>query len=593
MNQILLSKDLGNILDDIHPSWKKIIFSKELKPEVDACLCSLADDLAAKGVTLENIKRNGLKTYIRPAPENIFEAFKYFDANNLRCIVIGQDPYPDATHAHGLSFSSKGDHIPASLKNIYKCLYKNGLISTEPNTSNLTNWAKQGVLMLNVMLTRTPNILRDDNGLTYINGNGGTFSNCNHAFWTKFTTSLLKYLSTVWLQEICHMDNKEIIVMLWGGHAQKMASFCNQKPNKRGSKFTVASWGHPSSLNRANHDHKNENAFINCEHFQIVSQLYPEIVWDPAGSTIENLIDQFWQIRCNLGPDPQFQDVNIDWLLNTSDRRRIYNDHTDTDENRKIINFIKKQIAIKKQTSVQKQIAIKKPTSAQSDARSNRRIVVFTDGGCRGNGKRNAIGAMGVYFPTKFQGNQTATGMIKIGRNIPNCVLKYDSKVGEIISTTEKPRTNQRAELLASIHAFKTMHDRWDEWILSCDVSDILFVTDSLKYVVSWVGTRMYKEYKKDRKFTGIANDDLVRILCRFMWTFGRKVLQHQNQSTKIYSFADVEKLFVGGFLKVQHQYSHQTNAQKLAMTVREMEFVAGNECADELCNAAMNAFVV
>jgi len=569
MSGRLISNDLSKIFTGIHPSWKKIIMSKNMKPHLDLCLKKLSEDLDNKGVTFENIVKNGLSTYIRPNSEHIFESFKYFDANNLRVVLIGQDPYPDPRHAHGLSFSSKHSSVPSSLRNIYKCLCANGYISSIPNTADLTNWAKQGVLMLNTMLTRTPNILKDDTGATYVSGNGGSMNNCKHTFWVKFTALFLQELH-VWL-DICHQDNKEIFILLWGNDAQKLEQFIDTSTTVSGNKLTVLKWGHPSTLNQINRDNDNPNAFINCGHFARVSQKYPTIVWDPNYETNEVLTDQFWEIRQKLDDDPINQPVDIKWLLDTRDPKRIYDDSTDTSENIKIREFI--------------QSRIKKPQSTSAS-----RIVVFTDGGCKGNGKANARASMGVYFPETWDSQKTATGTIKIGRNIPDALQKYDNKSETVISTTWAKRTNQRAELSAAVCAFETMYKKWDSWDVT-NVEDVIFVTDSLQYVVSWVTKRIYKEYAQDRKFSNIPNADLVRLLCRFMWMFGRKVLQTQNKNKNKYTFEDVQTLFqTDGFLRVIHQNSHLNKQQKVGLTRSEMELVAGNECADDLCNAALAA---
>ena len=90
---------------------------------------------------------------IFPPKENIFEAFKYTPLDKVKVVILGQDPYHGEGEAHGLAFSvNHGIKIPPSLKNIYK------EINLEygydiPNTGYLVNWAKQGVLLLNTVLT--------------------------------------------------------------------------------------------------------------------------------------------------------------------------------------------------------------------------------------------------------------------------------------------------------------------------------------------------------------------------------------------------------------------------------------------------------
>ena len=93
------------------------------------------------------------KKTIFPPKEDIFNALKLTDYNNVKVVIIGQDPYHGIGEAHGLSFSVlDGVKIPPSLQNIYKELYDD--LGVEPKkTGNLTGWAKQGVLLLNAVLT--------------------------------------------------------------------------------------------------------------------------------------------------------------------------------------------------------------------------------------------------------------------------------------------------------------------------------------------------------------------------------------------------------------------------------------------------------
>ena len=89
---------------------------------------------------------------ILPAQNDVLNAIKLTSLDNAKVLIIGQDPYPSSEHAHGLAFSSLSSKTPASLKNIFKKLredYPNG--KYESNT--LTEWGKQGVILLNTALT--------------------------------------------------------------------------------------------------------------------------------------------------------------------------------------------------------------------------------------------------------------------------------------------------------------------------------------------------------------------------------------------------------------------------------------------------------
>src|SRR5438445_334994 len=89
----LIAPFINDMFKGVRPGWKKIILSPLLKPILNKCFKALDMYLRDRGVTVNAIKKNGLGTYIRPKPEKIFEAFKYFDPNNTNVIIIGQDPY--------------------------------------------------------------------------------------------------------------------------------------------------------------------------------------------------------------------------------------------------------------------------------------------------------------------------------------------------------------------------------------------------------------------------------------------------------------------------------------------------------------------
>lgn len=90
---------------------------------------------------------------IYPSPDNVFNALNLVPYDKIKVVIIGQDPYHEPNQAHGLSFSvQKGVDIPPSLQNIYKEIH-NDLGYPEPKTGDLTQWARQGVLLLNSVLT--------------------------------------------------------------------------------------------------------------------------------------------------------------------------------------------------------------------------------------------------------------------------------------------------------------------------------------------------------------------------------------------------------------------------------------------------------
>jgi uracil-DNA glycosylase len=167
---------------------------------------------------LESFLDNEFQTQIiYPTKENIFNAFKYTSYDDVKVLLLGQDPYHGKNQAHGLSFSVLDNiTLPPSLRNIYKELESDlGIIPTK--NGNLEKWAKQGILMLNAVLT-----VRE--GLANSHKSQG---------WEKFTDSVIKKLNE---------RNKPIIFLLWGNYAKKKASLIDK------NKHIIIEGIHPSPL---------------------------------------------------------------------------------------------------------------------------------------------------------------------------------------------------------------------------------------------------------------------------------------------------------------------------------------------------------
>ncbi len=135
---------------------------------------------------------------ILPFPDNIFIAFNLLNVEDIKVVILGQDPYinlqnniPQAT---GLAFSVPDNFkIPPSLNNIFKNLLKFKHISTMPKHGNLMNWMKQGVFLLNSSLTV-----------------GNRKSNSHKKIWKNFTDNVIKYIND---------KNKKCVFVLWGAEA--------------------------------------------------------------------------------------------------------------------------------------------------------------------------------------------------------------------------------------------------------------------------------------------------------------------------------------------------------------------------------------
>jgi len=170
---------------------------------------------------------------VYPPKELIFNAFKLTPINNIKVVIVGQDPYINPKQAMGLSFSvPRGTAVPPSLRNIYKCMEQDPDLTFQkpsPVHGDLSAWAKQGVFLINAGLTvkaGQPNSHKD-------------------AKWELFTDSAIKYMS---------LNCTGIVFMLWGAFAQKKARFINE------SKHKVLKSVHPSPMSA-------RNGFFECQHF--------------------------------------------------------------------------------------------------------------------------------------------------------------------------------------------------------------------------------------------------------------------------------------------------------------------------------------
>jgi uracil-DNA glycosylase len=153
-----------------------------------------------------------------PPKELIFNAFEKCKLNDLKVVIIGQDPYHGEGEANGLCFSvNDGVKIPPSLKNIFSEINSDFDSIFLPTNGNLERWAEQGILLLNAGLT-----VKKDEANSH-----------KHLKWNLFTDSLINYISN---------NYENIVFMLWGSFAQKKGLKINRE------KHLVLETGHPSPL---------------------------------------------------------------------------------------------------------------------------------------------------------------------------------------------------------------------------------------------------------------------------------------------------------------------------------------------------------
>ncbi len=198
---------------------------------------------------------------IYPNMCDIFNALKYTPYDSVKVVIIGQDPYHGAGQAHGLCFSVQdGVKPPPSLNNIYKEIH-NDLGIPIPQSGNLTKWAREGVLLLNNVLTvreASPNSHK---------GKG----------WEKFTDCVISHLNK---------REKPVVFLLWGSNAKtKMRLITNPQ-------HLILTSVHPSPLSAY-------NGFFGCKHFSKTNEFLKanglgEIDWDltttgaPENFTVES-----------------------------------------------------------------------------------------------------------------------------------------------------------------------------------------------------------------------------------------------------------------------------------------------------------------
>ena len=165
---------------------------------------------------------------IYPAAKNIFNAFNLCPIDNVRVVIIGQDPYHEPGQAMGLCFSvPTGVANPPSLQNIYREI-ESDLGRPSSTNGDLTHWAQQGVLLLNSTLTVRAHLAASHAGRG----------------WEQFTDAVIAALAT----------RKNIVYMLWGSYAQKKAALVDEKNN------LVLKSVHPSPLSAY-------RGFFGCKHF--------------------------------------------------------------------------------------------------------------------------------------------------------------------------------------------------------------------------------------------------------------------------------------------------------------------------------------
>lgn len=200
-------------------SWQKPLAAVCARPEIDA-LVQFLQEREKAGAT------------IYPAKKNIFAALRETPFNDVKIVIVGQDPYHGPGQAHGLSFSvPAGVQIPPSLRNIFKELHTD-IGMPIPKNGNLIGWAHQGVLLLNALLTV-------EDGLPASHAGKG---------WEIFTDAII---------EAVLKRKKPVVLMLWGAYAQRKIE--NLHVHIDPTRDLILKSAHPSPLSASK--------FFGCRHF--------------------------------------------------------------------------------------------------------------------------------------------------------------------------------------------------------------------------------------------------------------------------------------------------------------------------------------
>lgn len=220
----------------IEPSWKAVLKHEFTKPY-----------FLQVATHLKTEKASGTTVY--PPGQLIFNAFNTTPFNEVKVVILGQDPYHNPGQAHGLSFSvPDGVPPPPSLVNIYKELHTDiGL--PIPKTGNLTKWAQQGVFLLNAILTVRANEPASHSKIG----------------WMDFTDAVIKKLSA---------EKTGLVFLLWGKFAQEKQVLIDE------TKHTVLKAAHPSPFSA-------DKGFFGCRHFSrtnevLMKQGLAPIDWSPT-----------------------------------------------------------------------------------------------------------------------------------------------------------------------------------------------------------------------------------------------------------------------------------------------------------------------
>ncbi|BDH44865.1 uracil-DNA glycosylase [Salmonella enterica subsp. enterica serovar Choleraesuis] len=217
-------------------TWHDVLANEKQQPYFIETLKTVAAERAS-GIT------------IYPAQQDVFNAFRFTELGDVKVVILGQDPYHGPNQAHGLSFSVlPGIAPPPSLVNMYKELQSEYPDFQRPGHGYLESWARQGVLLLNTVLTVQA-------GKAHSHASLG---------WETFTDRVI---------EAINAQREGVVFLLWGAHAQKKGRIIDR------NRHCVLSAPHPSPLSA-------HRGFLGCGHFRQANEYLhsrgeSQINWQP------------------------------------------------------------------------------------------------------------------------------------------------------------------------------------------------------------------------------------------------------------------------------------------------------------------------
>lgn len=216
-------------------TWHDVLAEEKQKPYFTETLKLVADE-----------RTNGVTVY--PPQKDVFNAFRLTELGDVKVVILGQDPYHGPHQAHGLAFSVlPGVQVPPSLQNIYKELLQDIPGFQKPDHGFLESWAKQGVMLLNTVLTV-------EAGKAHSHARFG---------WETFTDNVIAAIN---------QHREGVVFLLWGSHAQKKGSIIDRQ------RHHVLQAPHPSPLSA-------HRGFFGCQHFSKTNAILHEAGQEPIDWT--------------------------------------------------------------------------------------------------------------------------------------------------------------------------------------------------------------------------------------------------------------------------------------------------------------------